>query len=127
MQKILLITAGMISLFLGVLGIFVPGLPTTPFMLLTATLFIRSSPRLHRWLLQNRYLGKYVLNYQRRKGMTRRQKIYALSLMWIMIAISSGFLIHQWPIRILVIAAGVVGTVVMGFIVPLAKNDSESK
>jgi len=125
MRKILLLIAGSVSLFLGILGIFIPGLPTTPFMLLTAMLFIRSSPRLYQWLIENKYLGKYILNYQRRKGMTRRQKIYALSLMWIMITISAGFLVNQLFARLIIVAAGIIGTVVMGFIVPIAKDDEE--
>lgn len=125
MRKVLLIVAGSVSLFLGVLGIFVPGLPTTPFMLLTGFLFAKSSPRLYNWLLMNKYLGKYILNYQRRKGMTLRQKIYALTLMWVMIAISAGLLVHSLPVRIVIIVAGIVGTVVMGFIVPLARNENE--
>jgi uncharacterized membrane protein YbaN (DUF454 family) len=123
MRKVLMIIAGSVSLFLGILGIFVPGLPATPFLLLTATLYVKSSPRLHRWLIGNKYLGKYVLNYQRRKGMTRRQKIYALSLMWTMIVLSAGFLVHLLSLRLIIIVAGIIGTVVMGFIVPLAKDD----
>jgi uncharacterized protein len=125
MRKILLIIAGAISLSLGVLGIFVPGLPTTPFMLLTAALFVRSSPKLYKWLIGNKYFGKYILNYQRRKGMTRRQKIYAISLMWVMISISAGFLVNSLVVRLIIVAAGIIGTIVMGFIVPLAKKELE--
>jgi len=125
MRKVLLIVAGSVSLFLGVLGIVVPGLPTTPFMLLTGILFAKSSPRLYNWLLSNKYLGKYILNYQRRRGMTRRQKIYAFTLMWVMIGISAGLLVHSLPVRLIIIGAGIVGSVVMGFIVPLARNDNE--
>ena len=123
MRRILLIIAGIISLSLGVLGIFVPGLPTTPFLLLTAALFVRSSPKLYKWLISNKYLGKYILNYRRRKGMTRKQKIYAISLMWIMITISVGFLVHPLSVRLIIAGAGVIGTVVMGFIVPTSEND----
>jgi uncharacterized membrane protein YbaN (DUF454 family) len=125
MRKVLLIVAGSVSLFLGILGIFIPGLPTTPFMLLTGILFAKSSPRLYNWLLRNKYLGKYILNYQRRRGMTRRQKIYAMSLMWGMIALSAGLIVHSFTVRLIIIGAGIVGTVVMGFIVPLAHDDNQ--
>lgn len=117
-----MIIGGLFSLILGVIGIFIPGLPTTPFLLLTAALFLRSSDRLYKWLIQNRHLGKYVLNYQRRKGMTRQQKVYSISLMWIMIAISAGLLVRSLPVRLVIVAAGVAGTVVMGFVVPNASN-----
>jgi len=125
MRKAFLIAAGLLSLFLGVVGIFVPGLPTTPFMLLAAAFFVRSSPQLYNWLISNKYLGKYIQTYRRRKGMTRHQKIYAISLMWIMIVISAGFLLHNLPVRLIVVAAGITGTVVMGFIVPSANDDVE--
>jgi uncharacterized protein len=123
MLKILLIFLGTISLMLGILGIFIPGLPTTPFLLLTAFLYLKGSTRLYNWLIKNRFLGKYITSYHRRKGMTRRQKIYSLSLMWIMIILSAGFLVHPIAVKIVIFAAGMIGTVVMGFVVPLARND----
>ncbi|HUM88821.1 MAG TPA: YbaN family protein [Prolixibacteraceae bacterium] len=124
MRKVLMIIGGLFSLILGVIGILVPGLPTTPFLLLTAALFLRSSDLLYNWLIDNKHLGKYVLNYQRRNGMTRQQKVYSISLMWIMIVISAGLLIKSTPIRLIIVAAGVVGTVVMGFVVPnVSEND----
>jgi len=125
MRKVLLITGGTISLIFGILGIFIPGLPTTPFLLLTAALYIRSSPKLYKWLISNKYLGKYILNYRRRKGMTRKQKIYAISLMWIMITISAGFLVHPLSVRLIIAGAGIIGTIVMGFVVHTAENDTE--
>lgn len=118
-----MIIGGLFSLILGVIGILVPGLPTTPFLLLTAALFLRSSDWLYNWLIDNKHLGKYVLNYQRRNGMTRQQKVYSISLMWIMIVISAGLLIKSTPIRLIIVAAGVVGTVVMGFVVPNASDN----
>jgi uncharacterized protein len=123
MKRVLFIVSGFLSLILGVIGIFIPGLPTTPFLLLAAGLFIRSSPRLYNWLIKNRYLGRYILNYQRRKGMTERQKIYALSLMWVMIIVSAGFLVHPLVPRIVIVFAGVIGTIVMGFFVPLSHDN----
>ncbi|HNW50550.1 MAG TPA: YbaN family protein [Prolixibacteraceae bacterium] len=124
MLKLLFILLGTLSLSLGILGIFVPGLPTTPFLLLTAFFYLKGSNKLYNWLINNKLLGKYIKNYQRRKGMTRQQKIYSISLMWIMIILSAGFLVHPLVVRIIILAAGVIGTIVMGFIVPLAKDDA---
>jgi uncharacterized protein len=125
MLKALLILLGTISLMLGILGIFVPGLPTTPFLLLTALLYMKSSNRLYNWLIKNRFLGKYIINYQRRKGMTKKQKIYSISLMWIMIIISAGFLVHPIVVKIIIASAGIIGTIVMGFVVPLANVEND--
>jgi uncharacterized protein len=123
MLKLLFILLGTLSLSLGILGIFVPGLPTTPFLLLAAFFYLKGSKRLYNWLINNKLLGKYIKNYQRRKGMTRQQKIYAISLMWIMIILSAGFLVHPVFVKIIILAAGVIGTIVMGFVVPMAKDD----
>jgi uncharacterized membrane protein YbaN (DUF454 family) len=120
--KIFLIIIGTLSLSLGIIGIFVPGLPTTVFLLISAGLYGRSSDRLYGKLLGNKYLGPYILDYQERKGMTLRSKIYAISTMWIMITISSVFLINADMVRIIVICAGFVGTIVIGFFVKTSNN-----
>jgi uncharacterized membrane protein YbaN (DUF454 family) len=86
-QKILLI-AGTISVAIGVIGIFVPLLPTTPFLLLAAACYLRSSERFYRWLLNNRFFGTYVRNYIEGKGMPLRIKIYAIALLWGTIGLS---------------------------------------
>ena len=125
LKKLLLIVGGILACALGIVGIFVPGLPTTPFMLLAAALFINGSPKLYRLLISNRYLGPYILNYQKNKGMTPQQKLSSMGLMWFMIIISCSFFIHSNTIRIIVILAGMVGTVVMGWIVPTVNNTSE--
>lgn len=118
MLKSLLIIIGTLSLGLGILGILVPGLPTTPFLLLTAGLYARSSPRLHRWMLNHPTIGRYIKKYRENGGMTKRQKIYSITLMWLMISISAIFFIISPEGRVAVVAAGIIGTVVMGWIVP---------
>ncbi len=102
---------------LGILGIFLPGLPTTPFLLLAAGLLAKSSPRLNRWLIENRYLGTYIENYQKQKGMTRKQKTGSLILMWAMVSATCLFVFETWTARIILIGVGITGTVVMGFII----------
>src|SRR5690554_4247935 len=65
---------GTVSLALGVIGLFVPGLPTTPFVLLSAALYAKSSEKLYNWLLDNKFLGPRIKNYQRQKGVTLKGK-----------------------------------------------------
>ena len=66
---------GILSVVLGIIGIFLPLMPTTPFLLLAAFCFARSSPRCHQWLHQHRWFGPYLTRYQQRHAMTRRDKL----------------------------------------------------
>ncbi|WP_373830933.1 YbaN family protein, partial [Bacteroides heparinolyticus] len=81
-MKTAYIILGTISLVLGFIGIFLPLLPTTPFLLLTAALYFRGSPRLYQWLLNHKYLGTYIRNFRENKAIPLRAKIYSLLLMW---------------------------------------------
>ena len=119
--KPFLLAAGMLAVVLGTIGIFVPGLPTTPFVLLASWCFYRSSPRLQAWLLQS-FLGKYIREYRDKGGLTLRKRISILLLMATMVAISTIFFISSMPIRIVVWSAGLIGCIVVGFVVPKAKE-----
>lgn len=81
-RKYLLIAVGSVSLFLGILGIFLPLLPTVPFLLLTAYCFARSSERLHSWLMQHKTFGSYIYQYQTYRAVTRKTKVLAISFLW---------------------------------------------
>ncbi|MCF8232987.1 MAG: YbaN family protein [Bacteroidales bacterium] len=116
MVKFLFIVLGTVSLSVGVLGIFIPGLPTTVFLLITAFLYARSSEKLYNKLLNNKYVGPYITNFRKYKGMTLKSKIYSISMMWTMIFLSTYFLIPDKLTSWIVIGLGVVGTVVMGFV-----------
>lgn len=118
--RMLYILGGSISLFLGILGIVVPGLPTTPFVLLSAALYAKSSEKLYAWLLEHKYLGPRIKNYQRQKGVTLKGKYRIIGLMAIMVSISSFLVIKVWTIRIIILSAGVVGAIVVRFVVPTA-------
>ena len=118
MVKLLLIFLGTLSLALGIFGIFIPGLPTTPFLLLTAGLYVRSSEKLYRSLIGSRFLGSYISEFQRKKGLTFAAKLYTISTMWTMIFISVLFLVPALIPKLIIIGAGITGTIVMGFIVP---------
>jgi len=115
--KLILILLGTISLGIGVAGIVVPGLPTTPFLLLTAGLYMRSSDRLYNWLLSTSICGRRIKRWQEKRGMTIREKVLTILMMWSMITVSVIFLLSSSEVRLIVISLGIVGTLVMGFIV----------
>ena len=107
-MKALYILLGTVSLILGIIGIFLPLLPTTPFLLLTAALYMRSSPRLYDWLLHQKYLGNYIRNFRENKAIPLRAKIVSVSLIWITILHCVFFIVPYWWLKIvlLLIAAG---------------------
>ena len=94
---------------LGVLGMFLPILPTTPFLLLAAACFSRSSSRFYNWLLTNRWCGTYIRNYREGRGIELRHKVVTLLLLWLVIGATSFLAVERVPVRILllVIASGV--------------------
>ncbi|MCD8080176.1 MAG: YbaN family protein [Bacteroides sp.] len=108
-MKVLYIILGTLSLALGVLGIFLPLLPTTPFLLLTAALYFRGSPRLYDWLMNHKYFGPYIRNFREHKAIPLRAKILSVSLLWLTICYSIFFVISLWWVKILLagIAIGV--------------------
>jgi uncharacterized protein len=107
--KTCLIVVGSLCVALGVLGIFLPVLPTTPFLLLAAFCYARSSQRLHEWLLENRWFGEYLKNYHEGHGMRLRHKVLALAVMWASIGWTTLAVIHVWwgKLMLLLIAFGV--------------------
>jgi uncharacterized membrane protein YbaN (DUF454 family) len=88
LKRQLLITTGTICVVIGVIGIFVPILPTTPFLLLAAACFLRSSPRFHSWLMNNRLFGTYIRNYTEGRGIPVKVKLFTIFLLWATIGIS---------------------------------------
>ena len=81
-MKYILIVLGSISLALGVIGIFLPLLPTTPFLLLSAALYVRSSENLYNWLIHQKYLGTYIRNFREHKAIPLHAKIISVTLVW---------------------------------------------
>ena len=81
--KKLLLAAGVIFTVIGAIGIFLPVLPTTPFLLLAAWCFFRSSQRAYEWLLRNKIFGTYLKNYFEGRGMTLKTKVSTIALMWL--------------------------------------------
>ncbi|MBQ8056334.1 MAG: YbaN family protein, partial [Paludibacteraceae bacterium] len=105
LKKVIYIVCGVLCVILGTIGVVVPGIPTTPFVLLASWLFYRSSERLRNWLLSSR-LGKYAREYERNKGLTVKGKISAIAMMTIMCTISVVFFIPVFWVKILVAVLG---------------------
>ena len=104
--KALCLLLGFASLILGSIGIILPILPTTPFLLLSAGCFARSSDKFYRWLINNKILGAYIRSYREGTGMPLRIKIFTISFLWITILFSIVFLIAIiWVKYLLVIIA----------------------
>ena len=122
--RYLYILIGGIAVLLGIIGVVVPGLPTTPFVLLASWCFYKSSPRLQAWLLQS-FLGKYIREYKSKGGITTHKRIYIILLMATMVTISTVFFIQHMIVRMIVIGAGIIGCIVVGFVVPKAKDEEE--
>jgi uncharacterized membrane protein YbaN (DUF454 family) len=116
--KVILIVLGTLSLCIGIIGIVVPGLPTTPFILLTAGLYLKSSDKLYQKFIANRFIGAYILEFQTNKGMTKRNKLFAIGTMWIMITLSCVFFIVPYFLKFIVSIIGLIGTYVMGIVIP---------
>lgn len=89
------LVAGLICVALGAIGIMLPILPTTPFLLAAAACFCKSSTRMYNWLLNNKWFGEYIRNYREGKGIPLKTKITALTVLWITIVISTVFFLNR--------------------------------
>lgn len=105
--RILLIIAGTIFVGLGIVGIFVPVLPTTPFLLLAAACYARSSQRFYGWLLNNKWFGSYIRNYLERKGVPLKVKVLTIALLWITIGSSVAFAVHSSVARLILVLVAI--------------------
>ena len=95
LAKSLWLLLGTICLVLGAIGIVLPILPTTPFLLAAAACYYKSSPRMHKWLLNNKWFGEYLRNYTEGKGLTKKTKITALTVLWATIGFSIIFVLDR--------------------------------
>ncbi len=106
MKRILLISGGTDSLLMGIIGIFITVLPTTPFMILSAGLYVKSSPALYNRIMTGRLTSRYMT-----PSAGRRAGITAIIIMWSMIILTAIFVVNATWLRILLIAIGATGTV----------------
>ncbi len=101
--RIILIIAGTFFVALGIIGIFLPLLPTTPFLLLAAALYARSSSRFYNWLLSNRVFGKYIKNNLEGNGMPLQAKILSITLLLVTILYSAFYIIDILFVKLILI------------------------
>lgn len=104
--KYLYVGAGLVSLALGIIGVFLPVLPTTPFLLLASFCFARSSKRLHSWLLSHRLLGSYITNYLTHKAIPASSKAWIIVLLWSSM-LASMLLADKMAVTLILVAIGV--------------------
>jgi uncharacterized membrane protein YbaN (DUF454 family) len=111
--KALLLMVGWLSVVLGVIGVFLPIMPTTPFLLLAAACFLRTSPKFYNWLVGHPKLGKYLLYYLEGKGIPLKAKVYSIGLMAISMSVTTYFV----PVTAVKILLPLVGVLVALYIV----------
>jgi hypothetical protein len=107
--KVILVASGTFFLVLGIIGIFIPLLPTTPFLLLAAACYARGSKKFYSWLIHNKWLGEYIKNYQEGRGIPLTVKILSVTLLWMTIIFSTIIIVSNILLRIIliIIAIGV--------------------
>jgi uncharacterized membrane protein YbaN (DUF454 family) len=124
-KRRLFIIAGTIALGLGLVGIFIPVLPTTPFLLLAAICYLKGSQRLYDALLGNRFIGNYIRNYLEGKGMPLKMKIWTITLLWITIICSAVFATDNLIVRV-ILAVVLIGVTVHIIVIRTMKDSTNS-
>jgi uncharacterized membrane protein YbaN (DUF454 family) len=102
---------GTVFLILGGVGVLLPILPTTPFLLLSAACYYKSSKRMHYWLLNNRWFGNYLRNYAEGKGISLKAKLFTISLLWTLIVYSVFFAINNIIVQLILLCIAISVTV----------------
>ena len=120
--RILWVGLGCLFVGLGAIGAVVPGMPTTVFLVLAAACFITSSQRLYDWLISNKTFGPYLKDYREGKGIPRRAKVLALSMIVIFVSFAVFYAIEATQIKVLVGLIGLIGFLFVFFKVPAAKT-----
>ena len=120
--RFLWVGLGCLFVGLGAIGAVVPGMPTTVFLVLAAACFIRSSQRLYDWLISNKTFGPYLKDYREGKGIPRRAKVLALSMIVIFVSFAVFYAIEATQIKVLVGLIGLIGFLFVFFKVPAAKT-----
>jgi uncharacterized protein len=103
--RMLLTSLGTVSLGVGIIGIFLPLIPTTPFLLLSAACYARSSNRFYTWLLTNKLFGSYITDYREGRGIPRKAKLVTLAILWLTISLSWLSLDSIWVHLVLITVA----------------------
>jgi hypothetical protein len=110
LKRGLLIVAGTIFLVIGTIGIVIPVLPTTPFLLIATACYLRGSEKLHNWMLNNRVIGEFIKNYKEGKGISIKHKIFTITFLWLTIMISTLYAVNLLYLRIILIIIALIVT-----------------
>jgi len=108
-KKTVFLFLGLILTFLGIIGIFIPVLPTTPLLLLASYCYVRSSEKLYLWLINHRIFGRYIRDYNKYRAVDKKSKTIAVILIWVSMMISMS-LISKTPVRIVLLITGLAVT-----------------
>ena len=111
--RIVLLVGGTLALGVGIIGLVLPVLPTTPFLLIAAGCYIRSSPRLYHWLIHHPRLGPSVRRYIAQKAIPLQVKLISLAIAWAVLGGSALFLVQAWWLKGLLIAVALAKTAFM--------------
>lgn len=122
LAKLMWVSLGSLFVGLGAIGVIVPGLPTTPFLILAAACYIRSSQRLYDWLISNKRFGPYLKDYREGKGIPRKAKRLAVVMIVVFVSFSVVFGIEDLTLKIVVGLLGLIGLLYVLFKVPVAKD-----
>ena len=109
-SKWFLVSLGVLATTLALIGVVVPLLPTTPFLLLAAACFVRSSDSLYSWLISNRLFGSFIRDYREQRGMSARAKLAALALLWGVIGYTSLTAVSAAWLRVLLLSVAIAVT-----------------
>ena len=120
--KVLLISIGTFFLGVAIIGIFIPILPTTPFLLISSALYAKSSKKFYDWLINNKIFGKYIKNYRDGKGIPLKLKIITTALLWITIGCSAIFALDIFWARVLLVIIAILVTIHIIRINPIDKT-----
>ncbi len=105
--RTLFIICGSLCVGLGILGMFLPLVPTTPFLLLAAVCYARSSRRFYHWLMTNRWCGEYIRNYREGRGIPLTQKVLTILLLWLTIGYTAWVVVSLWYVRLILVGIAV--------------------
>ena len=111
--KLRYIIFGTVSLVFAFIGVVLPVIPTTPFVLLSAACYYKGSERLHGWLSRNEVFGPIIRDYEEHGGMRKATKIKALTIMWMAVLASALLILDTLTMRAIVVLVAVIGTVSM--------------
>lgn len=123
-KKCMYIIGGSVALILGIVGVFLPVLPTTPFLLLSSFCYVRSSERMYHWLINHKIFGAYIYNYLTYKAIPKKTKVGAILFLWSTLIVSM-IMVPSGHIRLFLIVVGLAVTTHLLMLKTLSKEERE--